>query len=123
MVHVQTDDPEQPMFTLVVTGQVVKFATIRPTIVRLEGQAGTTLTAEVEIQPSKDYPFSILSVHNKTDGVRGELIEQCNPASNRCVIRVEIVKSTSGRHADTIIVQTDNATRPNFSIPVVGIFH
>lgn len=111
------------MFTLVVTGKVVKFATIRPTIVRLEGQAGATLTAEVEIQPSKDYPFTILGMQSKTDGVRGELIEQCNSGSNRCVIRVEIVKSTSGRHADTIIVQTDNTTRPKFFIPVVGIFH
>jgi len=99
------------MFTLVVTGKVVK------------GQAGATLTAEVEIQPSKDYPFTILGMQSKTDGVRGELIEQCNSGSNRCVIRVEIVKSTSGRHADTIIVQTDNTTRPKFFIPVVGIFH
>lgn len=118
----QTNDPTQPTFTLVVTGKVVNFATIRPTIVRLEGQAGTPLTAEVVIQPNKDYPFTILGMQNKTDDVRGELIEQCNSGSNRCVIRVEIVKSTSGRHVDTIIVQTDNATRPNFSIPVVGIF-
>lgn len=117
-----TNDPAQPVLSLIITGKVLKFATIRPTIVRLEGQAGTTLTAEVEIQPSKDYTFSILGVQSKTDAVRSELIEQCNPASNRCVIRVEIVKSTSGRHVDTIIVQTDNATRPKLSIPVVGIF-
>ncbi len=111
------------MFTLVVTGKVVTFATIRPTIVRLEGQAGTTLTAEVEILPSRDYPFTILGVENKTDAVRSELIEQCNTTSNRCVIRVEMMKPTSGRHADTITVQTDNPTRPQFTIPVVAILH
>jgi hypothetical protein len=120
---VQTNDPTQPSFTLVVTGKVLKFVAIRPTVVRLEGQAGTTLTAEVEIQPNKDYPFTILGVRNKTGAARGELIEQCNSVNNRCVIRVEIMKSTSGRHADSIIVQTDNGTRPEFSIPVVGILH
>ncbi len=118
----QTNDPAQPTFNLVVTGTVVKFATIKPPIVRLEGQAGTTLTAEVEIQASKDYPFTILGVQSKTDAVHGQLVEQCIPGSSNCVIRVEILKSTSGRHVDTIIVQTDNAIRPNFSIPVVGIF-
>ncbi|MFN2355610.1 MAG: DUF1573 domain-containing protein, partial [Desulfopila sp.] len=74
-IHVQTNESAQPAFRLIVTGKVLKFVTIRPTIVRLKGQAGTTLTAEVEIQPSKDYPFTILGVQSKTDAVRAELIE------------------------------------------------
>jgi len=103
---------------------VVKFAEIRPATVRLEGQAGTPLTVEVEIQPNKDYPFTILGLQaQRNDTVRGEVLEQCNTETNRCVIRVENLKTTSGRYSDTIIVQTDNKARPTFVIPIVGIVH
>ncbi|KJS03585.1 MAG: hypothetical protein VR65_01120 [Desulfobulbaceae bacterium BRH_c16a] len=112
------------MFNLVVTGKVLKFAEIRPAQIRLEGQAGTPLAVEVEILPNKDYPFTILGVQSqRNDAVRGELIEQCNTATNRCVIRVENLKTTSGRYADTLIVRTDNAARPSLAISVVGILH
>lgn len=120
-----TNDPAQPMFTLTVTGNVVKFAEINPAQVRLEGQAGKPLAAEVEILPNKDYPFSILRVNpQRGDVVRAELIKQCTPGENsRCIIRVENLSTTSGRYADTITVQTDNAVRPSFPILVVGIIH
>lgn len=112
-----------PTLTLVVTGKVEKFVEIRPAQVLLEGQAGTPLAVEVEILPNKNYPFSILGVKpQRSDVVRTELVEQCNSGENsRCVIRVENLNAASGRYADTITVQTDNAVRPSFSIPVVGV--
>lgn len=110
------------MFTLAVTGKVVKFVEIQPAQVRLEGQAGTPLAVEVEILPNKDYPFSILGLQTQSQAVRSELVKQCTAGENsRCLIRVENMKTTSGRYADTITVQTDNTTRPSFPIPVVGI--
>ncbi|EKD38820.1 MAG: protein of unknown function DUF1573 [uncultured bacterium] len=122
-VSVQTNDPQQPLLRLVVKGRVEKFVDIRPAQVRLEGEAGTSLTMEVEILPNKEFPFTILGVTTqRNDAVRTELIEQCTVGENsRCVIRVENLKTTSGRYADTITVQTDNAVRPNFPISVVGI--
>lgn len=102
----------------------MKFTEIRPATVRLEGQAGTPLAVEVEIRPNKDYPFTIQGIQTRRDdAVRGELIEQCNSDTNRCVVRVENLKTTSGRYTDTIIVKTDNSARPDFLIPVVGIIH
>lgn len=78
----------------------------------------------MEILPNKDYPFTILGVQSKRDDtIRGELTEQCNSDTNRCVIRVENLKTTSGRYADTITVLTDNAAKSSFTIPVVGILH
>lgn len=111
------------MFSLTVSGNVVKFAKVNPAQVRLEGEAGTPLAVEVEILPNKDYPFSIVGVKNqRDDSVRCELIQQCSTGDNsRCVLRVENLKTTSGRYADTITVQTDNAARPSFPIPVVGM--
>jgi hypothetical protein len=122
---VQTNDPAQPFLSLVVTGKVVKFVEVRPAQVRLEGQTGTPLAVDVEILPNKDYPFTILEVRTQnTNAVRSELVEQCTAGNNsRCLIRVENLKTTSGRYADTITVRTDNAAKPSFSIPVVGIIN
>ena len=120
----QTNDPAQPFLSLVVTGKVVKFVEVRPVQVRLEGQAGATLTVDVEVLPNKDYPFTILGVQpQRGDTVRCQLVEQCNSDTNRCVLRVENLKTTSGRYADTLIVRTDNSAKPTFNIPVVGIIH
>ena len=122
-VRVQTNDPVHPTLTLVVTGKVEKFVEIRPAQVHLEGEVGTSLAVEVEILPNKGYPFSILGVKSQqNDTIRTELIEQCTAGEDsRCVIRVENLKTSSGRYADTITVNTDNAVRPSFPIPVVGI--
>ncbi len=121
----QTNDPAQPFLSLVVTGKVVKFVEVRPVQVRLEGQAGTPLSIDVEILPANDYPFTILEVRaQKTDVVRSELVKQCTAGNDsRCVIRVENLKTTSGLYADTVIVRTNNVAKPIFNIPVLGIIH
>lgn len=124
MVDVQTNDPNHPSLQLVVTGKVEKFADIRPSMVRLEGQAGTPLTVEVEILPNKDHPFTIIGVQAQRDDlIRCKLIEQCGTSSNRCILRVENLKATSGTYTDSITVRTDNTARPSFPIVVVGTIH
>jgi hypothetical protein len=124
MVSVQTNDPKQPVLTLIITGKVEKFVDIRPAQVRLAGQAGPSLAVEVEILKKNDYPFAILGVQAKrNDFVRAELLGPCDSSTNRCVIRVENLKATSGRYAETIIIRTDNAVKPSFPIPVVGIIN
>lgn len=120
----QTNDPAQPFLSLIVTGKVVKFVETRPAHVRLEGQAGAPLSIDVEILPNKDFPFTILGVQsNGNDTVRGELMEQCKSDTNRCVVRVENLKTSSGRYADSIIVLTDNTAKSSFTIPVVVILY
>ena len=112
------------MINLVVTGKVVKFAEIRPRYVRLEGKVGTPLTMEIEIRQNKDFPFVILDILTKRDDlVRCELIKQCTPENNSCLLRVENLKSTSGRYSDAITIGTDNIEHPNLIVPVVGIIH
>ena len=120
----QTNDPEHPVLDLVVSGKVDTFIEIRPARVRLEGQAGKPLTVQVEILQNKGYPFTILEVRTKRDDViRCKLVEQCNTDNNRCLLQVENIQTKSGRYADTITVQTDNAVKPSFPIQVVGILH
>lgn len=103
---------------------MVKFAEIRPKHVRLEGNAGTPLTMEIEIRQNKDYPFIILDILTKRDDViRCELVKQCSPEMNSCLLRVENLKTTRERYSDAITIRTDNVQHPNIIVPVVGIIH
>lgn len=120
----QTDDSERPWLDLVLTGRVDKFVDIKPSTVHLEGQAGSPLAVDVEIQPNKDHPFTVLEVRTKrNDLIRCELIEKCGSGKNRCILRVENLQTTSGTYIDTITVRTDNTARPSFLIGVVGTIH
>jgi hypothetical protein len=124
MVDIQTNDPNHPSLQLVVTGKVEKFVDIRPSTVHLEGRAGSPLAVEVEIQPNKDHPFTILGVQTqRNDLIRCKLVEKCGKGKNRCILRVENLQTTSGTYTDTITVRTDNIARPSFTIGVVGTIH
>ncbi len=112
------------MINLVVRGKVVKFAEIHPKHVRLEGKVGTPVTMEIEILQNKDYPFVIIDILTKRDDVvRCELVKQCSPVDNSCILRVENLKTTSGRYSDAITIRTDNVQHPYLIVPVVGIIH
>ncbi len=120
---VHTNDPQRPLFELVVAGKVEKFMETRPANVLLKGKAGAQLAIEVEVLQHKDYPFRIVEIQTKRDDlVRSELVEQCNTGNNRrCVIRVENLSATPGRYAEIVTVHTDSPEKPSFPIFVVGI--
>jgi len=124
MVSIQTNDPKQPVLTLTLTGKVEKFMEIRPAQARLEGQAGVPLSVEIEILQNKEYPFTILGVETKrADSIRAEVVVPCDTVTQRCILRVENLRTTKGRYAETITVRTDNGARQSFPIPVVGIIN
>jgi hypothetical protein len=120
-VSIYTNDPKHPKLRVVVTGKIEKFAEIQPKRVHLKGSIGTPLMVEVKISPNPSHPFNIIGVQvRKNKFIRSELIEPCNTETNRCVLRVENLKTTRGRYTDTITIQTDSKVRPSFSIQVVG---
>ena len=120
----RTNDPKHPIFTLTLSGKVEKFMEMRPAQARLEGQAGAPLSVEIEILQNKDYPFTILGIETKrTDSIRAEVVAPCDNATQRCILRVENLRTAKGRYAETITVRTDNRAKPSFPIPVVGIIN
>ena len=120
----RTNDPKQPVLTLTLSGKVEKFMEIRPAQAHLEGLVGVPLSVEIEILQNKEYPFTILGIETKrTDSIRAEVVAPCDTLTQRCILRVENLRTTKGRYAETITVRTNNAAKPSFPIPVVGIIN
>jgi hypothetical protein len=124
MVSLRTNDPKHPVLTLTLSGKVEKFMEMRPAQARLEGLAGVPLSVEIEILQNKEYPFKILGIETKrTDSIRAEVVAPCDSVTQRCILRVENLRTAKGRYAETITVRTDNGAKPSFPIPVVGIIN
>lgn len=101
-----------------------KFAEIRPERVRLAGSAGTSLFAEVEITPRKDYPSTIQRFDVRDGSFSNyELTRRCSDGQGGCVIRMEIARTEKGRYVDTLIVRTDSPLRPDLQIFITGTVH
>ncbi len=120
-MRIHTNDPKFPLLAVSVSGQVEKFAEIRPESVRLIGSAGDPLSMEVEIIPRKEYPFVIKEIQAK-DGrfIRWSFEKRCDQKSDRYVIKVEAARPGRGGFADILFVKTDSPVRPTISIYVTG---
>lgn len=120
MVRIHTDDPNHLVKEVTVTGMVEQIAEIKPNQVILSGLQGEQLSAEVAIVPNPKYPFSIKGFEiQEGRGLKCELKGRCTAGAKRCLIKVENTQFEKGRFNDTIIVQTDNAVKPEIPIRVV----
>ncbi len=120
MVRITTDDPNRLVTEVTVKGTVEQLAEVEPKRVLLSGMQGERLSAEVAIIPNPKYPFSIKGLEiQEGRGLKCELKERCTAGAKRCLIKVENTESEKGRYNDTIIVQTDNAVKPEIPIRVV----
>jgi hypothetical protein len=121
-VNLKTNDPNQPWIEVAVTGMVEKVVEIRPERVRLKGPAGTSLFAEVEIIPRKEFPLTVGQIRVKNgEFIRYEVTERCTDGKNRCVIRVENTRTERGEYFDALYVHTDSKVRPSIPIYITGM--
>ena len=118
---VYTSDVRHRRTDLIISGQVEKFATIRPKHVNLRGYAGDSLKASVSIVPEKKYPFKILKISAR-DGknIKFQLNEVEVSANRAYELEVENLKPDTGRYYDMILLETDSKIRPQISIRVYG---
>jgi len=106
---------------LVISGQVEKFATIRPKHVNLRGYAGDNIKASVSLIPEKKYPFKILKARAKDgNNIKFELEEVAQSDNGAYELKVENLKKDTGRYFDTIILETDSKVRPVLNVRVYG---
>jgi hypothetical protein len=102
---------------LKIEGNVDKFVDIRPTRIRMAGQAGQEISKEVSIVPLEKYPFKIVEAKPQKDGnIRVEVTEDKDKKAYR--LTVFNLKQEKARYYDTIIVKTDSKIRPELSISV-----
>ena len=121
IIRAITNDPKNPEWTIDISCFVKKFADISVYTIMLNGSWRETIEGSSVVIPTNEYPFRITGLkvkkgldilygykEIKRSGKKGYLITAKNKRKEAGVIR------------DTIYVQTDNPSRPEFIIRVQG---
>ncbi len=119
--HVTCNDPNRRQFSLTLTGNVEKFATIEPSTARLFGKQGESIHTTIRIFPEDKYPFQIEGpAQQETKNIRYSLsrIEERGKAGY--LLTVVNRREQTGRYFEKIVLKTDSRLQPEIQIPVHG---
>ena len=117
-----TNDAVNPETNITVSGNVQKFVTITPQVVRLNGKKGEEIKSVVQIIPESKYLFSVLKIRTQ-DGknIKYELKENKSASGNKeFAITVENLKKDAGFYSDVLILETDSKIQPEITINVMA---
>jgi hypothetical protein len=102
-------------------GQVEKFATVKPSYLRLVGTVGQPIARTVMIIPQKKYPFKIIDAKaKKGDNIRIEVDETDKPEGKIYTVTVNNLKKEKGRYFDEVSIKTDSTKKKEIKIKVYG---
>jgi len=121
-IAVITNDSVTPEANLTVSGNVEKFVTITPPVLRLNGKIGDELKSLVKIIPEGKYPFSIAKI-SAQDGknIKYELKENSSASGGKeYSVTVENLKKDAGSYYDVLIITTDSKIQPEIKINVMA---
>jgi len=118
-VAVYTDDRQNPVFHLHISGQVKRLADVSPQTVRIEGSVGTPLRQTVTITPL--HPFRVTEV-SATPGkrIKAQWTEAERGGKRVYEVIVTNICDLPGRYYEGIVVRTDSSVTPKFTIAVHG---
>jgi len=119
---VYTNDPENAIIDLILTGNVISPVDIEPKAARLIGIAGEKIQIDIKIMPPANNQFDITSFKAE-DGqnikVQLENIKaQGNPVF---ILRISNVNPNPGRYSDKIFLTTTSTLNPEITVRVFGI--
>ncbi len=121
-ILVRTNDYENRVFNLVVTGPVEQVVDVSPKAVYLNGFPGDVLKETVTITPSEKYGFSTLTLEAKNNSkISANLIK---PSGNDKTwkLMIEGTSDNVGDLFEEIILKSDSKFTPELSIKVSAIF-
>ena len=118
---IHSNDPENPKFTLTISGHVEKFVDLNPKYVRLTGYAGTRISVPVNIVPTAKYPFKIIDVASRSGTfITYTLTERKPDEGNGYTLLIENLKTDKGRYMDRLTLTTDSQIQSKITIRVYG---
>ncbi|MBI5592507.1 MAG: DUF1573 domain-containing protein [Deltaproteobacteria bacterium] len=118
-VLVETSAAKQPDVTLVITGNVEKFANIIPDKLILRGNAGEPISGSVTIAPDSKYPFKILETKAKSGtDIQVKIEDKQENNTTIYILTVENLKKNPGRYYDVILLKTDSPIKPEIQLSV-----
>jgi type IV secretory pathway protease TraF len=121
MVKIHTNDPENKVITVSLSGEVRPVARLTPQMISLRGKPGETLSAEMKIVPAAFPDFTILNAAARNGRDFNFTIEKKGtPPDSYFVLTVNNQKSTAGRYFDIIELETDLNPKRIIKIRVAG---
>lgn len=118
----RSNDPHTPKLRLGISGEVERFAVIKPRHVRLFGDVGQDIRQTVTIEPEKKYPFKVLEAKARNGKfIRYELKSEEGPNGMRYRLTIENTRQQPGRFMDSILLKTDSDIRPELRVNVFGL--
>ncbi len=122
-ITVMTNDSSNPSINLTVSGNVEKFVTINPPVVRFNGKIGEELKSEIKIIPEKKYPLTILKISSQetAKNIKYELKEgKSDSGEKEYLVKVENLKKDAGFYYDVLILETDSKIQPEIRVNVMA---
>ena len=122
-IAVMTNDSTTPETTLTVSGNVEKFVTITPSVVRINGKVGDQLKSEIKIIPENKYPLTISKIKSQeaAKNIKYELKEvKSDSGDKEYLVTVENLKKDAGFYYDVLILETDSKIQPEIRINVMA---
>lgn len=121
-IAVITNDSVTPQSLLTVSGNIEKFVTITPSVLRLNGKIGEEFKSVVKIIPEGKYPFSIIKISAQSgENIKYGLKEEKSDSGGKeYSVTVENVKKDSGSYYDVLILETDSKIQPEIKINLMA---
>ncbi len=119
-----TDDKVTPNYGLNILGDVTKFVTITPRVVRFNGNIGKEYKASVKIVPEEKFPFSIVDVSaTRGQNIKYNLEDKRTGEEKAYILNIENQKNDAGAYYDVLVLKTDSPIQPEFKINVMARFN
>jgi len=116
-VIIQTNDPENPLIEVSLSGQVDRFALILPKRAILRGLPNKLIETTVDIIPEKKYQFSIKKV--RFDGDIGQFVSfELKDKDDGYKLILQSTRKKPTRKFGKIHLTTDNDIQPRIIIPI-----
>lgn len=117
----KTNAPEQSQLKLIITGQIRKFVTIKPSRVKLAGVVGEHISKKVTIIPETEIPFNVVKVTHLGSKNFSSTYKEIEYSGKKAYeITIVNLKKDEGRYHDQLIVITDRTDRAPLKVYVDG---
>jgi hypothetical protein len=121
MVKIHTNDPENKVITVSLSGEVRPVARLTPQMISLRGKPGDTISAEMKIVPAAFPDFNIVNAAARNgQNIDFTIEKKGTPPDSYFVLTVSNRKSTAGRYFDIIELETDLDPERTIKIRVAG---
>ena len=121
-VTVESNDPLRPRWDLSISGEVMRFVTIKPKRIVMQGYGVADLRQSALIVPEPRFPFTITNVKSRQgDRFVGLELEKIRH-NDRLAYRLMVInrQKEPGRYYETVTLETDSKIQPQLYVHVYG---